>query len=171
MRVLVRMFYDITMRKRGPEDLPRSGFFFGLTLITFFVLNTVAYLSTSGLGQSIQMSAVEISLICFWMWVLLAVSGRLPRFNQTMSALFGAQSLIVVVATPIFYWRATTDVTSSGRLFAELCLIVSFGWIVLAIGHIMSRALDMHLIAGVFLSMVYSVTSFVVIRQLFVSAN
>jgi hypothetical protein len=95
MKDLVRLFADIALLRRGPEDLPASLALLLATLAAFFLANLALNsvfppLPGPWLGQLV----VAIGFTLVWYALLLAAVRRKERFLQTATALFGYQTVL-----------------------------------------------------------------------------
>ena len=103
---VARLYTDIALFRRGPEDVPASAALLALTVLAYL-------LASLGLGALMPVApesrVVLIALDgCFglaWYWVVLRLAGRRERFLQTAAAIFGYQTVMApafVTATWLF---------------------------------------------------------------------
>jgi hypothetical protein len=104
MTEIIRVFVQIALLKRGPQDLPVSR--------TLLVLAVCAYAGMTALvsdllapqgtgGASLWPLAAEVVFTLVWYAALLTLLGRRERFAQTACAIFGVQTLLT---QPLLVW-------------------------------------------------------------------
>ena len=96
---LTRLFINIALLRRGPEDVPASALLLVLTIVAYVLLTLIL---GAALPLAVDTRMAVIATDCFvallWYWVVLRVAGRPERFLQTSTAVFGIQ----VVIAPLF---------------------------------------------------------------------
>jgi hypothetical protein len=151
-----RIFLDIVLWRRGPQDLPASQLLLALTVIAYVV---VSMLQLALLGESAATWAffivVDPLLLLGWMWVVLRIFGKRERFLQTATAVFGASAVLgFAMYLPLqFLLAAMSQEAASGASQAvALLLIVAFA---LVTGRILKLATDTNLFTGIAMSLTY----------------
>jgi hypothetical protein len=92
---LLRLYLDIAVLRRGPEDLPVSAAILGLTAGAYFVVNfAVSSFLPPIPGPWLEQLAIDVLFTFFWYWLLLRLVGKPERYLQTASAVFGYQTVI-----------------------------------------------------------------------------
>lgn len=157
MLSLIRTLYDITLLRKGPEDIPRSG----IILALCFLLSIAALLSTTALVPDYDQQDAAID---FARWLLgvgcyaivIAINRQTERMLQTQAALIGTGALIsfgivavIVLLTPFF----------SRELAFMIAMLVLF-WSVPVKGHIIARAINQHWYIGIVFAMTIFVLQF-----------
>ncbi len=160
---VVRRLFAICSFGKGPQDLPRIGFFLVLIMmVNLLVSYLMLAMGHDGLRSVLQACtgiALELafsagSLFCF---------GKLARFNQTSSALLGTDALISFIALPVM----ATLMLGQGGIAAFLLMIALIIWHWAVIGHVMRHALGQHLSFTLGLALLYLLASYKVIALLF----
>jgi hypothetical protein len=99
MMELLRLYAQIALLRRGPQDVPASPLLLALTVAALFAVNsTLGLLLSSDSASWLPQLAVEIAFPLAWYAALLSVLKRSERFLQTATALFGYQ----LVLSPLF---------------------------------------------------------------------
>jgi hypothetical protein len=101
MASILKLYLDIALLRRGPEDLPASKSVLYWTLAAFVALNallTVAF--RPGVENWLPQLLVSVGFTLLWYRVLLAVFGRAERYLQTMTAVLGFGCIITPVILP-----------------------------------------------------------------------
>ena len=102
MLSLVRLYADIALLRRGPEELPASLFLLLGTVVANFLVNfIVSTLLPPFPGPWHLHLAVDILFTLAWYAVLMRLFARPERFLQTTTAVFGYQTVLAPV------WIAT----------------------------------------------------------------
>lgn len=147
MLALLGAYRDILFQRRGPEDLPDSGFLLRLTI----ALNaSVSMVAVAIMGLSLARGAllyiVAAVLLIVLVGIALSALNLGSRLTQTLTAIFGGDVILTVFQWPIALWgRTLHDAAAAGGtpqislplLFAELVLIV---WWFTLISFVIHRA-------------------------------
>lgn len=151
------------MFKRGPQDMPASTFFLGIVLLANAAVGlTILSMEASFLVAVLQF-LVSIALLAGFNWVVLRLSGKTIRFQQTVIALLGADTLISLAALPFLIWISLNQ----GFGLAYYVLLGSMLWSVTVVGHIIRHALSSSYLYGFGLSVLYFLGSFQAMAYLF----
>jgi len=161
---LLNFFLDLCLLRRAPQDLPASQSLLIVVLIVNGLAGIVLGIQTwEGAGMALAATALDISVLLGLLWVALQVRGVTPRFTQSATALLGAGILFTLLAMPLQPLLDTPEEIEAGALLYLLLLI----WVQLVYGHVLRHALNLNLLSGVALSLVYTFTSAVLIELLF----
>ena len=168
MNSLLTVFFDIALFRRGPEDLPASRFL----LTASFLAYTVGSVATSAvyteeIFQIILEVLADISLMLAWYGVLLFLFSRRARLPQTLTALFGTGALLYVVAFPVMSWLQFQVVSQINLPLPTLLMIAILMWSIAVAGHIVHRALEIPIVAGILMGILYFLVSVAVFSILF----
>ncbi len=101
MASIFKLYLDIALLRRGPEDVPVSKPLLYGTLAAFFLLNallTVAFRPT--VEHWLPQLIVSVAFTLVWYRVLLTLFGRAERYVQTMSAVLGFGCIVTPVLLP-----------------------------------------------------------------------
>ncbi len=175
MQGLIRLFLDIALHRKGPQDVPAAGGVLGLTLGAYLAIGAVAlWPSAGGAGAVVGQLAADLALLVLVFSGLLAVTGRAGRTTQTLTALLGTGALLSAVALP-FIWAASRMFTDGAptegmeqiALLSTMILFMLLLASLLVTGHIVRHALDWTYAAGVLTAVLYFAASVAVSRWLF----
>jgi hypothetical protein len=91
----LKVFLDIVLWRRGPQDLPASGLLFRLTLAAYVAVSVIqlAALQESGATWFVFL-VVDPALLTLCVWLVLRLFGHPERFLQTASAVLGTGALL-----------------------------------------------------------------------------
>jgi hypothetical protein len=175
MQALIRLFIEIALHRKGPQDVPAAGAVLGLTLLAYLAFGAASlWPSAMSLNMLIGQLALDLLLVVLIFGGLLAATGRAGRVRQTLAALFGTGALLSAIALP-FVWTAM-QVLADGApvpgmevpaLLSTMGLFLLLLASLLITGHIVRHALDWSYAAGVLTAVVYFAASVGVFRRLF----
>jgi hypothetical protein len=149
MQELARLFTQIALLRRGPQDLPASPLLLMLTLAGYLGVNAlVSALLPPVSGWPLQLLADTLFTLA-WYVALLQLVGRPERILQTSTAVFGLQAVLSppLIASEWLMRRFGGDGAWQLPIaFAGLLLVV---WLVAANGHVVKAALDWSLTTSI----------------------
>jgi hypothetical protein len=175
MQALIRLFIDIALHRKGPQDVPSSGAVLGLALLAYLGIGAaVLWPSARGTALLAAQLLTDLLLVLLIFGGLLAALGRGARVPQTLAALFGTGALLSAFALP-FVWIAARSLSDgapvAGMEMAALLSTTALFMLLLAsllvTGHILRHALGWSYPAGVLAAVVYFSISVAVFRKLF----
>ncbi len=156
MLQFLKVFVDIVLWRRGPQDLPASALLLGLAGAAYVVVSIMqlAWLDEPPAAWLVFV-VLDPLLLTGGTWLLLRLFGRRERFLQTATAVLGTGALLgAALFLPMQWLLAVLDVRPGSTIagVAALALVVAFA---LVTGRILQRAMDSSLITGVALSLTY----------------
>lgn len=149
MLYIFSLFWRIAQLKSGPENLPSSGFLLMVVTTANVVLSLVVSTSigtqpAATVATTILTSLAAQALIVYG---LLALVGKPARLTQTLTAYFGCDLLLnLVIGASIALMRLL-----SVDFMTTLALVIFF-WSILIFGHILRRAMEVHLAMAIALA-------------------
>jgi hypothetical protein len=142
MREIIRLYTQIAVLRRGPQDVPASLLLLVLTVAGYLAVN---YLVSSALPPDEHWRGpllADTAFMLVWYVALLQLLGRRERILQTMTAVFGLQSLLtpVLIAAQWLIRRVGQDETWQ---VAVTCLwLLGIVWLIAANSHVVKAALE-----------------------------
>lgn len=98
MLAILKAYTDIALLRRGPESLPYSPPLLVMTLLLLGTLETMAPpIPLFTVTQSAIIAGVDIVMTCSVIWLMLNAIGRVERFVQTVTALFGVKLVLSIL--------------------------------------------------------------------------
>ncbi len=167
MLVLIQFFVELCLLRKAPQDLPASSALLGTVLV-------VDLLAGMLLGSAVGLSAgltlaeglVEVIFTLALLYGALQMLNRLPRFQQTATALLGAGALLGVLGMiPLSLLPTGAQNAQSG--VAALLFLLLIGWSILVTGHILRHAFDLRLGQGVVIAVFYNLLAYSLVSGLF----
>lgn len=160
---LIKLFFDICLFKKGPQDLPASRLLLGLTMLAYLLVGVVLLGLESNWGDAVIQALVEVGMLLGFLFVTLKVAGLMHRFMQTTIAMLGTDALISSCAVPLLTWMLTSPQAKGVYLFLLMLML----WHMAVVAHILRHALSRSLAVGLGLAIVYIVASYQVMLLLF----
>jgi len=154
---LIRVFFEILLLRKGPQDLPLAPFLLYLTLALHALSGFVLALAYQPPLAALALGVTDTALLALLTASLLYLQSRQSRLTQTLSALGGTGFLIALLAIVPTWWLAHEQGESAGATaglpaFALLGLVI---WSLVVTGHVLRRALSAPLIVGVLIAIVF----------------
>lgn len=147
MLVLIRLFWNICLLKRGPQDVPYSVFLLAGMLTIDMLIGLVIYLIPDALGTVHSTGRVFIYLLAnnlsfmAAIYVILSLHGRTARSLQTISAMLGVDIILNLMHTPILLLASSAKQHPAISLLFVLGAMAIFVWEMVAYSHILKQAL------------------------------
>jgi len=154
----LKVFLDIVLCRRGPQDLPNSLLLVVLTLVAYELVNLVQIaLMEVSIAELLLYLVVDPLLLMGGLWLVMMLYGRKDRWAQTVSAVLGCTALMaLVVSVPMVLLvgpRMAGNPPAALQLLA-LGLVIAF---ILVVGRIIQLATDSNLLTGSAIATTYVV--------------
>ena len=152
----LRIFVDIVLWRRGPQDLPASSLLLALT-VAAYVGVSVVQLALEGESAATWFFFVVIDplLLAAWVWLVLRIFGHAERFVQAASAVFGTGAVLGIglyLPLQLIITGLGYEPTSGLAQAFALLLVVVFA---LVTGRIIKLATESNLFTGIAVSLTY----------------
>lgn len=143
MVALIRLFIDIAMLRRGPEDAPHSVPVLVFTAAACFLVGVllVFTLMPKPAGAAAALAA-DVLFTVGWFALLMRVFGRPERYVQTTIAILGCQ--LILTPSLLAVQALATRVPQDGVLVVLVVLffLANVVWLLAAHARILKQALD-----------------------------
>jgi heme/copper-type cytochrome/quinol oxidase subunit 4 len=142
MSEFIRLYAQIALLRRGPQDLPASPLLLALTVVAFLAVNFVmsSVLPPDNRWRESLLVATLFTLL--WYVVLLRLAGRPERTLQTTSAVFGFQTVLAPLVIGCG-WLIRRFGEGSPWQVAVICAgLLLFAWVIAANSYIVKVALE-----------------------------
>ncbi|MEY4685592.1 MAG: hypothetical protein RLZ25_2051 [Pseudomonadota bacterium] len=160
MSVLFRLFLDIALFRRGPQDVPDSPILLALAVLADVAISTVVgALEGDVLGAMLQALVASALLLAFVALILVLTSHR-KRFQKTATAVLGCDALITLGALPV-------SLLSDAFSGLGLLIMGILFWNLLVFAHILKHALDIGYALSVALALIFTLTSLDLMARIF----
>jgi hypothetical protein len=163
MKELIALFTQIALLRRGPQDLPASmlllvltiGGYLCVNLLVALVLPALPHAAAAGAhaveGQWLAPLLIETLFTLVWYVALLRFAGRPERTLQTVTAVFGLQTVLAPL-TDTFDWlmvRFSGD--GAWQLPVACAELLAWTWLIAANSYVVKAALEWSSTASVVL--------------------
>lgn len=168
MQQLFKAYSDILLRRSGPDVLPASSFLLHFTFLAYCVTNLLALLIVGSLQEQTATALFAVLfdalLLCIWFGVLLGAAGFPGRLRQVLSAALGCGALVALYMLPLVALMQLVPRVQSLAVLAYFVLLI---WYAAALGHIVSRGMEVHALVGLGFGVFYIIASFLIVGALF----
>ncbi len=173
---VIKVFFDISLLQAKPQDVP-----FSYPLLVMTVAASIAsYILAIGelaqlFGKDISVAPITVAehlIFAGTVWAILRFHNHSERFVQTVTAMFGVNTMVQLVMWPITGWlmKSAADLSALGTeqapppeagmpLFLMLSLLI---WILIVYGHIFKETLETRFGAG----LLYTIASWMFTRMM-----
>jgi len=167
MKDIIRLFTQIALLKRGPQDLPASMLLLVLTLLGYLSVN---FLMSSVLPPDAHWQGpllVDTLFTLVWYIALLQLLGRPERMLQTVTAVFGLQLVMspLLIASTWLLRRIGEDAT--WQLPVTCVGLLLLAWLIAANSLVVKAALEWPGPASVALVILQLIAAWLVVFALF----
>lgn len=162
MYELIKVFFDITLLKKGPQDVPGVPILLVLLIVVNLAVNLLLQLLSSDWWGAIQQVMVELVLLLVFTRLLLAFFAKSVRFQQTASALLGTDCLLTIFAFP-----AIASLTLQGSLIAFIIIVLMILWHWVVTGHIFKQAISQSYVFALGIAFLYFLLNYLARAWLF----
>lgn len=160
---LVKLFYDICLFKKGPQDVPSSSWLLQWVIVVYAIISFLILFLGADIKSALFQVLVEIVLLVIFAKVILMLFGKTARFSQTVCAFFGTDALISFIALPGVATMATGKMGLV--VFGLILLLMLWHWLVIA--HIVRHAIAQSFSFGAGIALLYIMGSYQVMAFLF----
>ncbi len=162
MTLFLKLFFDICLFKKGPQDIPASSGLLILLIPIYAGINFLILILSADAVNAISQVLVEIILTIASCKVILYIAKSPERFVQTASALIATDTLISFFALP-----AMATLIGQGTALAFFSVVALMLWHWAVSGHIFSNALNQPFTFGLGVAFLYILVSYQVMALLF----
>lgn len=143
MSQLVRLFVQIALLRRGPQDVPASPLLLALTVAGYFLVNfAVSTILPPFAGPWVAHLCIDVVFMFVWYAALMYLVRRPERFLQTTTAVYGFQAVLSPLLVSAVWLTRRFEQDSVWQFPATLISLALLIWIVVANSHIIKAALE-----------------------------
>lgn len=164
MYSLLRFFWELSLLRRAPQDLPASQTLFLLTVVANVLVGTLGVAAElGGVQVGLVVSLFDAAIVAGLLYGTLSLAGKVARFMQTATALFGLGALFgLAVLLTTLLWRGLQI-----EAVAPLVLLGLLAWVHVALGHVLRHALEIELWAGIAIAVGFTVVGVLLVNSFF----
>jgi len=143
MKELVRLFGQIAVMRKGPQDVPASVALLAATAAAFFLINClVSAVLPPVPGPWLTQLVIEVVFTFAWYALLLKILRRPERFLQTTTAVFGYQAVLAPLSIAAVWLVRRYAEDDMWRLPISLLALAIVVWQVAANTSVLKAALE-----------------------------
>jgi len=162
MYPLLKLFFDICLLQKGPQDIPTSPGLLALLIPTYAGISFLILILSTDPATAILQVFAEIFLVLTSCKIILYLAKKNERYQQSASALLATDSLISLAALP-----AMASLIGQGSALAFFSVVALMLWHWIVSGHIYSHALDQPFTFGLGVAFLYILVSYQLMALLF----
>jgi hypothetical protein len=172
MKELIRLFTQIALLRRGPQDVPASPLLLTLTMAGYFLVHFVVCTVLPPFpGPWLAHLGVDVVFTFAWYALLLNFVRRPERFLQTTTAVYGYQVVLSPLSDAAVWLTRRFDQDSIWQLPAMLLFLAMLIWIIAANSHIVKAALEWSMPPSVALVILQTLAGNLLVLTLFPMSN
>jgi hypothetical protein len=164
MKELFRLFAQIAVSRKGPQDLPASRFVLALTIFGYLLIRYAVSMATPPTPNWQLHLLVEVVFTLAWYALLLRAVGRPERFVQTATAVFGSWVVLApgwVIAIHFSQTLPEKHALYGPTVIFALALAIL---IIRASSYVLKHALELPIAACVLLTLLQTFTGELLMR-------
>jgi hypothetical protein len=143
MKELVRLFMQIALMRKGPQDLPASATLLAATAAGYFLVNCVVSAALPPIrGPWFGHLVVDVLFTLAWYALLLQILRRPERFLQTTTAVFGYQAVLSPFWIACVWLIRQFSEDDAWRFPVVLMGLAIVVWLVAANARVLKAALE-----------------------------
>jgi hypothetical protein len=142
MRELIRLYTQIALLRRGPQDVPASALLLVLTMLGYLIVNVVVSSLMPPMKAWPGPLLVDTLFTLLWYVVLLKLVGRPERAMQTATAVFGLQAVMSPLLVGSEWLMRRIEQGSGWQLPVATAGLLLLVWLIAANGHVVKAALE-----------------------------
>jgi len=171
MTQIVRIYTQIALLRRGPQDLPASLPLLVLTIFGYLAVNSLASTLLPPEDHWRGPLIADTAFTLVWYVALLKVTGRPERILQTVTAVFGFQAVLApLLIASEWLMRRFAD-NPSGQLIVTALGLLLLAWLIAANSLVVKSALEWSRSASVALVILQMLVGWAVVFALFTPAK
>jgi hypothetical protein len=171
MQELIRLFVQIALLRRGPQDVPSSALLLLLTVLGYLAVSFAFSAVLTPVKGWVAQLLVTTLFTLVWYGVLLQLVRRPERTLQTTTAVFGFQAVLAPLSVGVDWLirRYINDATWQAPVTCAGLLLLA--WLIAANSYIVKAALEWSGTASVALVILQMVACMLLLLTLFAAAH
>ncbi|HIF17712.1 MAG TPA: hypothetical protein EYG50_08425 [Cycloclasticus sp.] len=166
-KMLLRLFLDLCLIKKGPQDVPDNTMLMKIVFFTYFMSGTVLLSGNIPIIDAVIQALIDTVLIGLFMYVLVSFFSVPNRFNQSLIAIYGSGALITVFSTPFIFWVQTLSNNEQPTGAAGLVVFLIVCWSFVVMANIIRETIRKNLSTCLLLTFCYLYLSYQLINMLY----
>jgi hypothetical protein len=143
MSELLRLYSQIALLRKGPQDVPAVGLLLLLTALAYFIVNALMVLLLPlPAGPWVWALVLDVAFTLAWYWALLRLLGRGARFLPTAAAIFGYRAVLTPLSLSAEWLVRRLGENDAWQLPVNVVYIIVLAWMVAASSRVLRDALE-----------------------------
>ncbi len=143
MTALARLYAEIALLRRGPQDVPASRLLLVLTVAAYVGVNAILYWALPTPNDPwLVVVAIDVLFTLVWYTALLNLLHRRERVLQTTTAVFGYRAVLAPLTIGVEWLVARFGTVAAYQLPLVIGYTVVVVWMVAANSHILKAAIE-----------------------------
>lgn len=160
LKTLFTSFMDICLFRKGPQDLPASGFLLRLIVVLSAVTALLLNLANRPFQHAIVAVILNLAVVAIITQLILRLHNKTPRFNQTLIAQFGSGIVLSVFAIPVVVMMQYAENNNVDISSGVILWMILFIWEIAVTAHILRHAISTSLMQGFMMAILYPLVYF-----------
>jgi hypothetical protein len=139
---LARLYSQIALLRRGPQDIPGSLLVLIITVVAYFIVNFGVSWALRIEGPWELRLLVDVLFTLAWYALLLRIFNRRERFVQTTSAVFGYQAILSPLWLMAVWLLRRSAENASWHFPVSLLGLILVVWMITVNANILKAALE-----------------------------
>ncbi len=162
MYFLLKLFFDICLFQKGPQDIPVSSALLLMLIPVYALISFLILILSTDFFNAILQVMVEIVLVLTACKLILYLARKTARYQQTACALIASDAVISFIALP-----AMATLIGQGTALAFFTVVALMLWHWIITGHIYSKALEKSFSFGLGVAFLYILFSYQLMALIF----
>lgn len=162
MFALFARYLDLVLMRLPPQAFPASRFLAGITLtafaVTIFASNLVV---AHDPGYAALRTLISVFNLCAGAALILSLARRSERWQQTVTALLGGETVIGLIVLPVLLAQSA----GMSNVFLMMSLLLFLVWELVFIAHVYRNALETGMGTALLVAVIYVIASSVIKQQ------
>ncbi len=146
-------FWSLCRLRGSPSSLPAAPAFAGFVVVLAIVVSLAASLllnELQGPDRAISLLVIAAGTLltaasmAVGIALILAANNLLPRFNQTLAAIFGVDLVLTILLAVLL----TLSISLNAGAIANAAALAYFAWWIAAVGNALRQAMDASMLLG-----------------------
>ncbi len=168
MSLIFRSFLEIVLFIRPPQDLPGDRRLLYVVGLAYFLIGHLLLWPELGGLLTLKVVLTDIMVSVAFVQVLLMMKKHPQRLTQTLTAMFGAGTIISIMMLPLVYSIYTADDAAQVSSLVAAGIYLLFAWSVAVNAHIFRNAFNLpNLFIGIFFALGLYLLTEIVMAMLF----
>jgi hypothetical protein len=166
MIALLKSLADIALLRKDPSGLPSSWASVAIFVLAYASADILVARAAS-LEPVLARTALDLALTLPFFWLLLAITRRSHRFQQTINAALGIYVLLSPIVIVLLLLRVPARSNYALTLLVTASYTIFMIWYLLIVGHILRSALDTGLVTGFAVAVTWMVATIAISQSVF----